>query len=659
MKKGYIKQVLKQYALLSIPFVVLIVASLWISNMYQTSSIEESQLAQSLYAFAVNDENWEPPELQSYQAGSAEQVFLEGMELFIQKDYEQAQKIFHKSLTQPRKEPALPIYAYFFINECILKQTGKGNVPAVTNALHFMAKYEPLANNTNFLWSMIQTIVFSNLDYNDAVRLMELYLDRATGLTLYSKAYLINTMAMLEHNGGEYEKSIRRFYDVEILLANGQAITPELEFELSFAREYIANIKFILEDYEGAIEIFTKLIKEETREEYFTNYVSYINLADSYLRLGKPQEAMVAIRELQSRLPRIQAKDIPEVEANVHDILANIFMMEGNLHQAYLHLQQTEAFYQEHNGALLLNGKHLATLTRCKYLKQTGNFSEAQALLQEMIHQEIDLQRDFKKKALLLLEEIYLHTNQQDKLIPVYQELLKINQEFTKILQNAYLEFSGYYRENNYLRQDNSRLKQGNLVAILGIVIISSGLIIILILFRLLSTKNLTDQLTGIYNRKKLIQLSRIYRRKGTPEAFGVIMLDIDYFKLYNDTYGHVKGDEVLKQVAHVLTESVRSNDIVIRYGGEEFLVLLTNVTTAVAESVCQRIHQKLDIMALPHKASKVSDHVTVSVGLCHQQKQNTFTMEKLIQQADESLYQSKEAGRNRTTVWHKQASST
>ena len=128
-------------------------------------------------------------------------------------------------------------------------------------------------------------------------------------------------------------------------------------------------------------------------------------------------------------------------------------------------------------------------------------------------------------------------------------------------------------------------------------------------------------------------------------------MLDIDYFKLYNDTYGHVRGDEVLKQVAHTLTESVRSNDIVIRYGGEEFLVLLNNVTAAVAESVCQRRHQQLDALHLPHKASKVSDHVTVSMGLCHQQNQHTFTMDKLIQQADASLYKSKEAGRNRTTM--------
>lgn len=651
MKKGYFKQALKDYAPLSVPFVILIVASLWIGNMYENNSLKESVLAHALYSHAVDEEIWKAPTNQNYKAGSAEAVFLEGMELFVQEDYKAAQEVFHKSLIQPQTDPALPIYAYYYINECTLQLTQQGSVSAVTNALNFMAKYEPLANNTSFLWKMIQTIVPSDMDYENAVTIMEAYLKRATSLSLHSEVWIINTIAMLEHNGEEYVRSIRRFYDVETLLSKGKATTPDLEFELQFAQEYIANIRFILEDYKGAIALYKRLITNNILQEDFTNYVAYINLADSYLRLGKHQEALSTIRQLQSHVHEIRQEHIEEVEANIHDILANIFIMEGNFQQAQVHLQQTEAFYQEQENNVLFNGKQAATLTRCKYLKQTGKLSEAEALLQEFLSQGDKIQRDFRKDALWLLEEIYRQSNQNQKLIPIYQELLKIDEDFTKLLQNAYLDFSGYYRENNFLRQDNSRLKQGNLVAILGIIIVSSSFITILILFRLLSTKNLTDQLTGIYNRKKLIQLSRVYRRKGTPERFGVIMLDIDYFKLYNDTYGHVRGDEVLKQVAHTLTESVRSNDIVIRYGGEEFLVLLNNVTAAVAESVCQRIHQQLDALHLPHKASKVSDHVTVSMGLCHQQNQHTFTMDKLIQQADASLYKSKEAGRNRTTM--------
>ncbi|MBO7174313.1 MAG: hypothetical protein J6V57_01010, partial [Spirochaetaceae bacterium] len=201
MKKGYIKQALKQYAPLGLPFVVLIVAFLWIGNMYESDGSRESSFAHSLYSFTVDGGDWEAPVNPPYPAGSAEEVFLEGMELFIQEDYEQAQQFFHKSLIQPRTDASLPIYAYYYINECNIELTGMGSVSAVTNALNFMAKYEPLANNMDFLWNILQTIVFSDREYENAVAVMERYLDRATSLNIHSQAWLMNSMAMLEYNG--------------------------------------------------------------------------------------------------------------------------------------------------------------------------------------------------------------------------------------------------------------------------------------------------------------------------------------------------------------------------------------------------------------------------------------------------------------------------
>ena len=166
-----------------------------------------------------------------------------------------------------------------------------------------------------------------------------------------------------------------------------------------------------------------------------------------------------------------------------------------------------------------------------------------------------------------------------------------------------------------------------------------------------MSRKNVTDQLTGVYNRKKLNALLQKYERTGTPADLGVVMMDIDYFKRYNDTYGHQAGDNVLKNVADVLKESVRKKDIVIRYGGEEFLILLNGVKAKAAEDICQGIHTRLKERAIPHVASEVSEHVTMSMGLVFQKEKNGLVLEKLIGKADECLYQSKEAGRNRLTV--------
>ena len=650
---------IKQYITLSFPFLVLIVALLWISNVYNSANMEESPLIAALRSFHESGGTWKRPENLDYKAGSAESTFLEGMSHFAQKEYGAALQLFHKGLVQPRTDPALPICSYYYINLCTVHTTGAGSVPAVANVLTYLAKYQPLANDTNLLWSMVETIIPSINDYEDAVGLLEKYLDKAQYLTVHTKVWILNTIAMLEHNGEEYVRSLRRFYDVETLLASRRSLTPDLESELLFAQEYIANIKFLLEDYRGAIELYQKVLGKKTDQKEFDNHVSYINLADSYLKLGKIQAALATIQELQEYIPETAEEYVQEVEANIHDILANIFLAEGNLQEAQLHLQKTEEFYSKRDDYLLFNGKVNAVLTKCKFLRLGGRDREAQEILEDLLEEDSTIQQDMRENILNLLAEIYQQTGQEDKLLETYRELLQLDKEFTAILQSAYLEFSEYYRENNLLRQDNSRLKQGNLVAILGIIIISCSLVIILVLLRLLSAKNLTDQLTGIYNRKKLTQLSRTYRRKGTPELFGVVMLDIDHFKFYNDTYGHVAGDQVLKQVAQMLVESVRSNDYVIRYGGEEFLVLLNRVTAPAAQSVCERIHQQLDRLNIPHKASTVSDRVTVSVGLCYQAEKGASSMDKLIHQADLSLYQSKGSGRNRTTVWTEEPSAS
>ena len=97
MEKGYMKEALKQYIPLNMPFVILILASLWIGNMYKTDNIKESKLAHSLYSFAVDEKPWEAPN-KNYTEGSAELLFLEGMEFFLQEEYQQAQDFFHKSL---------------------------------------------------------------------------------------------------------------------------------------------------------------------------------------------------------------------------------------------------------------------------------------------------------------------------------------------------------------------------------------------------------------------------------------------------------------------------------------------------------------------------------------------------------------------------------
>ena len=152
------------------------------------------------------------------------------------------------------------------------------------------------------------------------------------------------------------------------------------------------------------------------------------------------------------------------------------------------------------------------------------------------------------------------------------------------------------------------------------------------------------DALTGTANRRALnAYLAEIWQQN-TP--LSLMMIDVDYFKRYNDRYGHQAGDECLSSVAQVLKMAVRAeDDLVARYGGEEFVVALPRVPLVHATAIAERIQQKIHEAALPHEASEVASVVTVSIGIVD--SVGTVPMETLIARADSALYQAKNKGRN------------
>ncbi|URO01498.1 GGDEF domain-containing protein [Leclercia adecarboxylata] len=153
------------------------------------------------------------------------------------------------------------------------------------------------------------------------------------------------------------------------------------------------------------------------------------------------------------------------------------------------------------------------------------------------------------------------------------------------------------------------------------------------------------DPLTATANRRAMESVLMQAVEQGRD--FALIMLDVDEFKRYNDFYGHQAGDECLAAVAQTLKQVVRSpDDLVSRYGGEEFLLILFDATQKVAEQVAARIQKGLHAAAIPHAASTVSDSVTVSMGIASMTDGQTAS--ELIAQADAALYRAKNAGRNR-----------
>jgi len=161
------------------------------------------------------------------------------------------------------------------------------------------------------------------------------------------------------------------------------------------------------------------------------------------------------------------------------------------------------------------------------------------------------------------------------------------------------------------------------------------------------------DQLTGIYNRRYLDgSLQKIIKSLSrTGSNLSVLMIDIDYFKKYNDTYGHDAGDGCLRAVTNALSLCViREEDFVARYGGEEFVAVLPNTDEKGAQIVAERMLEKVRECNIPHETSEIADYVTVSIGGTTDVINHLQHGKDYIKLADEGLYESKKNGRNRYT---------
>ena len=170
----------------------------------------------------------------------------------------------------------------------------------------------------------------------------------------------------------------------------------------------------------------------------------------------------------------------------------------------------------------------------------------------------------------------------------------------------------------------------------------------------MLEKLSMYDGLTNIKNRRFFDEtfektFSEIKRDK---KSLAVLMIDIDFFKLYNDNYGHGQGDETLRKVAKALEKTIkRASDFVARYGGEEFVILLKDINKDGVEAVANNLLNAIRELKITHEFSKIENYVTVSIGVSYYNSSSDITKLELLLKADETLYNVKNSGRNNFAI--------
>jgi diguanylate cyclase (GGDEF)-like protein/PAS domain S-box-containing protein len=234
-----------------------------------------------------------------------------------------------------------------------------------------------------------------------------------------------------------------------------------------------------------------------------------------------------------------------------------------------------------------------------------------------------------------------------------YEEFLRTNRQAMDTRQTIHVPLQAIMTRDGELRwyQTTIRPLIGANDQVLGIIGNSADITELKQMQKELEQLATMDALTQIANRRRFDHyLYQTWQQfKQTQQCLSLILLDIDYFKNYNDCYGHQQGDYCLIQVAQTIDQMfVASANLVARYGGEEFAVILPNTDPAAAVSVAEAIRQAVQNLSLPHAHSAASPVITLSAGVATQCPKADQQPECLICLADQALYQAKQQGRNR-----------
>ena len=383
---------------------------------------------------------------------------------------------------------------------------------------------------------------------------------------------------------------------------------------------------------ENKIKVLRPLIEEEKYNciDNFCKSVIHQNIIESYLAIGDFERAQNLIEEME-----------------------------------YL-VDSKYSLENEHSKLLLLDCK-------IKYLmSKNKNNQTVRSLFNEILYvynniKEKPLFKNMNYNFLNIMADIHFYLGEYEEALKIHNILLKesINKDNNRYImdnykklsmdyeqlsdiKNASIFFKKYIRLKKEWHEKESNLYSEILLREYDINTKNEEISRLISIRETLSDIRNIDGVTGIFNRRFLEKLIKESKKDNDrSEVMSVLMIDVDFFKKYNDNYGHLKGDDVLRSMGSIL-KSVCNDDnkIPIRYGGEEFLLILHNIGYDESIEIATDILEKVRKAKIEHKYSEVSDFVTVSVGISTTRDFKDYL--DLIKEADEALYIAKNNGKNK-----------
>lgn len=586
----------------------------------------------------------------------SEYYFIKGYLDYINNDYVKAIENFNSASENIiYSDPHfIKVYTYILLNESLqIENQYDSLIENCKIALNYISEKKTYKNDINLIWRTISVLLDDKSLIQEGISLLESYLDDTSKLTKESIVKLTANIGYLYTLIYKYSDAMYNYLDANYIIYSNPSI-PNADYYKIKLLTSIGDINFTLNKYEDAITFYNQALNitlSDKNKNASSKSLTIINKSESYINLGQYDMSIQLINTLNDLLPYLDYNDKNDVEILMNINLATANIYQHNFKESEKYLTKAKNLLIEDEVETLLNKDVFLNLCYARFYKEQKLYDQALPIYISVLSESMNKGVGLEESIYYEISEIYKDKQDLDNYIKYNNLYIEEKNYTSQIFKGNLLDYTINIYENNLLKSKSQQYKLNLLIMLFSLFILAIISLIKTMSLKILRNSNFTDSMTGLNNRKYLDYYINKHKKNLLTKTISTIIIDIDYFKKYNDNYGHIEGDKIIKEVATTLKNSVRKNDITIRYGGEEMVLILTNLSPNDAEVIAQKIQNNLKNKNIEHKYSEISDLLTISIGI-YNTKFLGQDIYSLINKADMALYKAKKSGRNRYEVY-------
>lgn len=584
--------------------------------------------------------------------------FILGYIDYINKEYKSASKNFEQAKNKILETNSgfIKIYTYILLNKSLIHENKYDDlIENCKMAFKYIGMDKKYKNDNKIIWDNISTLIKNKDTINSSINILNTYLQETRDLNDECKINLIRNLGFLYSLDYRYSESIYQYLHlIKILDSNKNIRNVNIHKSKVFTN--IGDINYILGDYQMAIEYYDKAIGleiENKTENAMTKSMAYINKISSYIEINKYDEAINLSKKIYSLLDYIDKDSRDDIEMLIYNNLALAYIYKHDFNKAQQLLNKSLELLKNDKIEFSLNKEVFINISYAEFYKEQKKYDKSLDIFNYTLQQSIQNGLGLEIHIYKSIIEIYKNKNDLDNYIKYNKALMDERDKLEIQFKKDYMKYATQLYERDELKSKEQQRKINMLILIFSIIILVLILISRMKVIKLLKKSNFIDGMTNLYNRKYLDYYIEKNKKNFNHKKVSIILIDIDYFKKYNDNYGHIKGDEIIKEVSNSLKNSIKDQGIVIRYGGEEMVLILPKVSIDSAKVIAENIQESIRGKQIEHKYSEICHILTVSIGIYTNEFSQNEGIYKMIDNADKALYSAKNKGRNRYEVFY------